>query len=183
MQHGKNFKAGEYNIIDDDVVFGDNVMVGNFCHIKSDTIVGNNTMIMDYVKLMPGTVIGDDCKIDDYVTTSGYVKIGNRVRIKRCSMIGQAVEIEDDVWVGSCVKTTRIKYPKVISEMKEKEEWIKICKGAMVGSGAIILAGVIIGEGAIIGAGAIIAKDCESYGIYRSSRAELVGHRKINDDT
>ena len=180
MKHGKNFKIGEYNLIDDDVIFGDNVTIGNFCCIKSGTVIGNNTLIMDYVKMMPDAIIGDDCKIDDYVTTSGYVKIGNRVRIKRCSMIGQAVEIEDDAWIGSGVKTTRIKYPGVISEKEEKEEWIKICKGAMVGSATLILAGVTVGEGALIGAGSIIAKDCEPYGIYRSKRAELVGNRKDN---
>lgn len=167
-------KIGMYNIIEDDVEFGENVTIGNFCRIMPGTRIGNNTIIMDYVKLMPETVIGDDCKIDDYVTTSGYVKIGNRIRIKRCSMIGQAVEIEDDAWIGSCVKTTRIKYPKVMDGFEEYEEWIKIGKKAMIGSGALLLAGITIGEGAIIAAGAIVAKDCEPYAVYRSEPAKLV---------
>ena len=164
-------KVGKYTIIEKDVTIGENVEIGNFCRIMPGTVIGDNTLIMDYVKLMPGTIIGSNCKIDDYVNTSGYVKIGNNVRIKRCSMIGQAVEIEDGAWIGSCVKTTRIKYPKVTMRGEEKEEWILIKKGAMVGSGSLILAGVTIGEGAIIGAGSIIAKDCEPHSTYKSQRA------------
>ena len=171
-------KIGLFSIIEDDVVFGKNVTVGNCCRIMPGTKIGDNTIIMDYVKLMPNTVIGCDCKIDDYVTTSGYVKIGNRIRIKRCSMIGQAVEIEDDAWIGSCVKTTRIKYPKVMGG-DDKEEWITIKKNAMVGSGSLILAGVTIGEGAVIAAGSIVAKDCEPYGVYKSRKAELTGYRNV----
>jgi len=167
-------KVGEYTIIEKDVKIGKNVEIGNFCRIMPGTIIGDNTLIMDYVKLMPGTVIGSNCKIDDYVTTSGYVKIGNNIRIKRCSMIGQAVEIEDDAWIGSCVKTTRIKYPKITMKGEEQEEWILIKKGAMIGSDSLILAGVTIGEGAIIGAGSIIAKDCEPYSVYRGQRASRV---------
>lgn len=165
------------NFISEDFKSGTKFKIGRFCIIEKNCIVGNNVELGDYVKLMPGTVIGDNCKLDDYVNTSGYVKIGNNVRIKRCSMIGQATEIEDDVWIGSCIKTTRIKYPSIISEKNQKEEWIHIKKGSMIGSDVLILAGVTIGEGAVIGAGAIISKDCEPYGVYRNEGAKLVRYR------
>ena len=131
---------------------------------------------------MPGTIIGDDCKLDDYVNTSGYVKIGNNVRIKRCSMIGQAVEIEDNAWVGSHVTTTRIKYPGVIEEEKTKEEWIKLKKGCMIGSHSLVLAGTTVGEGAVVAAGAIVTKDCEPYGIYIGCPAKLARKRNQNEN-
>jgi len=172
-------KVGQFTIIEDDVVFGKNVTIGSYCHIMPGTRIGDNTIIMDYVKLMPKTVIGCDCKLDDYVTTSGEVKIGDRIRVKRCTMIGAATEIESDAWIGSCVKTTKIKYPKVIGEEEETIEWIKICKGAMIGSGSLLLAGITIGEGAVVAAGAIVAKDCEPYGIYKSKRAILTGYRNV----
>lgn len=165
-------------IVRENVRFGQNVKLGNYTIIAEGSVIGSNTVIGDFVKLCKGTKIGEGCRIDDYVTTSGYVDIGNRIRIKRCSMIGQAVRIEDDAWIGSCVKTTRIKYPKVIGEKEEYEEWITIKRGAMVGSGSLILAGVTIGEGAVVAAGAIIATDCEPYGIYRCQKADLVGRRE-----
>ena len=174
-----NYKIGQYSIIKDNVSIGKNVTIGSYTKIMQDTIIGDNTIIMDYVKLMPGTRIGNNCKLDDYVTTSGYVLIGNRVRIKRCSMIGQAVEIEDDVWIGSHVCTTRIKYPKVIKEEDEKEEWIRIGKKSMIGSGALILAGAIIEEGVIVGAGSLITKNCQANGLYVGRPAKLVRVRNV----
>lgn len=165
-------------IIKENVRFGKGVKLGNYTIIDANSSVGSNTVIGDFVKLCKGTKIGKSCRVDDYVTTSGYVDIGDRVTIKRCSMIGQAVRIENDSWIGSCVKTTRIKYPKILQEQNEYEEWITIKKGAMIGSGSLLLAGVTIGEGAIVAAGAIISRDCEPYSIYRSRKAELTGYRK-----
>jgi len=174
---GSNFRFGRFVIIEEDVQVGMNVELGNFVRIMPGTRIGNNVTIMDYVKLMPGTIIGNNCKLDDYVNTSGYVEIGNNVRIKRCTMIGQAVRIEDDVWVGSGVTTTRIKYPKAIAEEKEREEWILLKRGCMVGSRALVLAGTTIGEGAVVAAGAIITKDCEPYGVYVGCPAKLTRYR------
>ena len=121
---GDNLQCGKFVIIEENVTIGNNVSIGNYVRIMPNTTIGNNVEIMDYVKLMPETVIGDDCKLDDYVNTSGYVEIGNNVRIKRCSMIGQATKIEDNVWIGSHITTTRIKYPNVVKGEEEYEEWI-----------------------------------------------------------
>jgi acetyltransferase-like isoleucine patch superfamily enzyme len=177
FKHGSNFKIGRFCHIDTDVVVGDNVSIGDYTKIMPGTRIGSNTLLMDYVKLMPKTVIGDDCKFDDYVNTSGYVKIGNRVRIKRCSMIGQAVEAEDDVWIGSHVTTTRIKYPKPIGGEEMKEEWIVFKKNCMIGSKALILAGTTVGENAVVGAGSLVTRDCEPFGIYVGSPAKLIRKR------
>ena len=178
FKHGVNFNIGRFCHIDTDVVVGNNVSIGDYTKIMPGTRIGNNTLLMDYVKLMPKTVIGDDCKFDDYVNTSGYVKIGNRVRIKRCSMIGQAVEAEDDVWIGSHVTTTRIKYPKPIGNEEMKEEWIVFKKNCMIGSKALILAGTTVGESAVVGAGSVVTRDCEPFGIYVGSPAKLIRKRE-----
>ena len=178
---GSNFQCGHFVIVEEDVEIGDNVCLGNFVRIMPGTRIGNDVVIMDYVKLMPGTIIGNCCRLDDYVNTSGYVEIGNNVRIKRCSMIGQAVRIEDDVWIGSHVTTTRIKYPKVIKEEKEKEEWIILKRGCMIGSHALVLAGTTVGDGAVVAAGAIVTKDCEPYGVYIGCPAKLVRYRGASE--
>ena len=195
LKHGEQFKIGRFCEIQNDVIMGsnvvigdytkimpgtkigDNVVIGDYTKIMPGTKIGDNVVLMDYVKLMPDTVIGNNCKIDDYANTSGYVEIGNNVRIKRCSMIGQAVRIEDDVWVGSHVTTTRIKYPKVIQEEKEEEEWITLKKGCMTGSASIILAGTTVGEGAVIGAGSVVTKDCEPNGVYVGNPATFRRYR------
>ena len=178
FKHGANLKIGRFCYIDEDVVVGDNVTIGDYCKIMKGTRLGNNVTLMDYVKLMPGTKIGNNCKLDDYVNTSGYVDIGNNIRIKRCSMIGQAVKIEDDAWIGSGVCTTRLKYPKAVGKEEKCEEWITIKRGAVIGSRVLLLAGVTIGEGASVGAGALVTKDCEPMGVYVGCPATLRRYRE-----
>ena len=173
---GDNFQYGKFVIVEENVTIGDNVRLGNYVRIMSNTTIGNNVELMDYVKLMPGTIIGNECKLDDYVNTSGYVEIGNNVRVKRCSMIGQATKIEDDVWIGSHITTTRIKYPQTVKGEEEYEEWIYLKKGCMIGSAALVLAGTTVGEGAVVAAGAIVSKDCEPYGVYIGCPAKLKRH-------
>ena len=177
LKHGVPFSIGRFCDVQYDVIMGSNVVIGDYTKIMPHTRIGDNVEIMDYVKLMPGTIIGNNCKLDDYVNTSGYVEIGNNVRIKRCSMIGQAVRIEDDVWIGSHVTTTRIKYPKVIQEEKEEEEWITLKKGCMIGSASIVLAGTTVGERAVIGAGSVVTKDCEPWGVYVGNPATFKRYR------
>lgn len=150
--------------------YGKNFKIGRFCIIEKDCEVGDNVELMDYVKLMPGTSIGNNSKLDDYVNTSGYCFIGNNVHIKRCTMIGQAVKIMDNVKVLSHVTTTRVKRPKISS----KEEWIIIEEGAVIGSHSCLLAGITIGKNAIIGMGAVVVKDCEPNGVYVGNPARLV---------
>jgi acetyltransferase-like isoleucine patch superfamily enzyme len=150
------------------------IKVGRFCIIEAGVTIGRGTVIGDYVKLKSGTKIGRNCRLDDYVNTSGYCKIGNGVTIKRCTMIGQATEIDEGAWIGSCVTTTRIKNP--LTE-NPKELWIRIGKGAMVGSRALLLAGITIGRGAVIGAGAVVAKDCPPETTWIGPRATLHGSK------
>jgi acetyltransferase-like isoleucine patch superfamily enzyme len=178
FKHGKNFSMGQFCIIEDNVIVGNNVTIGDYVKIEGDTRIGNDVMIMDYVKLMPGTQIGNNCKLDDYVNTSGYVEIGNDVRIKRCSMIGQATRIEDGAWIGSHITTTRIKYPYVAGE-EGTEEWIIMKKKCVIGSHSLILAGTVVGEHAVVAAGAIVSKDCVPYGVYIGCPAKLC--RMLND--
>lgn len=173
FRYGKNFSIGKFCIIEENVVVGDNVTIGDYVKIMPGTTIGNDVVIMDYVKLMPDTKIGNNCKLDDYVNTSGYVEIGNNVRIKRCSMIGQATRVEDDVWIGSHITTTRIKYPSEVVGEESKEEWITMKKGCVIGSHSLILAGTTIGEYAVVAAGAIVSKDCVPYGVYIGCPAKL----------
>ena len=123
FKHGKAFRIGRFCNIEKDVIVGENISIGDYTKIMSDVRIGNNVILMDYVKLMPGTIIGDNCRLDDYVNTSGYCEIGNNVRIKRCTMIGQATRIEDDVWIGTNAVIT---------------DGVKVGRGAVIAAGAVV---------------------------------------------
>ena len=159
-----------YSYVDYYLKYGENFKIGRFCIIEKECIVGDNVELGDYVKLMPGTVIGDNCKLDDYVNTSGYCYIGNNVHIKRCTMIGQAVAIRDNVKIMSHVTTVRVRRP----DKDGGEEWITIEEGAVVGSHSCLLAGITIGKKAIIGMGSVVVKDCEPGGVYVGNPARRI---------
>ena len=92
-------------------------------------------------------------------------------------MIGACVKIEDYAWLGSGITTTKMRYPKVISEEKEEEEWVIIKSYSMIGSRALLLAGTTVGEGAVIGAGSVVTKDCEPWGVYVGNPATFRRNR------
>lgn len=131
------------------------VKIGQYTIIEEGVSIGEGTVIGDFVKLKSGTIIGENCVIDDYVNTSGLCGIGNNVVIKRCSMIGQATMIEDNVFVGSGVTTTRYRWPG------QEEQWVRIKRCAFIGSKALIQSGVTVGAACMVGAGAVVVKDCD----------------------
>jgi len=160
------YEVGSHSIVHETAKIGAGTSIGRFCIISENVQIGENVRIMDYVKLMPGTVVHANAQLDDYVNTSGYCSIGQNTRVKRCTMIGQACYVGDNVWIGSHVTTTRIRYPGYGANAKNDEESIFIEEYAVIGSHALVLAGIKIGRHAIIGAGAIVSKNCVPYGVY-----------------
>jgi UDP-2-acetamido-3-amino-2,3-dideoxy-glucuronate N-acetyltransferase len=143
---GKNFTAGYFVVIEDDVEIGENVSVGHNVVIHAGTKIGNNVRIGD------GTVIGrlpmkasrsattsgapvPPCEIGDNVTIGSnsviYAgsKIGNdvliadlatireNVTIGEFTIVGRGVAIENKCKIGSYVKLETNVYITAYSEI------------------------------------------------------------------
>jgi len=138
MKHGKNFKIGEYCIIEKDVWIGDNVTIKNFVELRS------------------GTVIGNDVYIDSYVRSSGQNIIGNNVILRFGCTIARLVSIKDNVFIA----------PNVMTIYDENKGVTVICENCKIFTGAVIGAGVTIAKNIIVGAQAFVNKSLIVPGTY-----------------
>ena len=143
FKHGKNFKIGHYNIIEEDVEVGDRVDIQHHTLLKKGTKIGNN------------------CFIDSYVVSSGGCQIGNNVILRYQSIIARNVIIEDDVFFTPGVKTIFLDHKR---RMPPNPLLIK--RGSFFGDSVVIMGGITLAENCIFGACAFVNKDTEPNGVY-----------------
>lgn len=149
------------NEIDNNFKYGHHIKIGHFNVIQPDVIVGNNVTIENHVLLKSGTVIGDNCYIDSYVLTSGDCKIGNNVFLRYQTIIARNVVIEDNCFFCAGAKTIFLNHS---AQKTQKPTIIK--SGSFFGDNSIVMGGVTVAENCVIGAGAFVNKDTEPMGVY-----------------
>ncbi len=140
-------------------------MPGQFCVIAPDVKLGRDVVIYNFVNLY-GCEIGDETKIGTFVEIQKNARIGRRCKISSHTFICEAVEIEDEVFIGHGVTFINDKIPRATTdagELQTDADWTPVGtlvkRGASIGSGATIMCGVTIGERAMIGAGAVVTRD------------------------
>ena len=148
------------NIIHPTFEHGKNFKIGNFCIIEEDVVVGDNVKIENYVLLKRGTIIQDGVFIDSYARSSGNNIIGKNVTLRYGCTIAKEVVIRDNTYISPNVMT-------IFSNPKGKSEGeIIIGKNVFIGTAAVIGSGVTIGHNVIIGAMAYVNKNCLDGGTY-----------------
>ncbi len=163
------------NEIAKDFMKGINFEIGSFNLIEENVLVGDNVKIKNFVELRKGTTFGDRCYIDSRVSTSGgdNCKIGNNVTLRYAAIIARNVVIEDDVFISPQVGFINIPF----KGKNVKQTLIK--KGVLIGFNATIKEGVTIAEGVIIGAKANVTKDLLKAGVYVGNPARLLERSRV----
>lgn len=140
-------------------------MPGQFCVIAPDVKLGRDVVIYNFVNLY-GCEIGDETKIGTFVEIQKNARVGRRCKISSHTFICEAVEIEDEVFIGHGVTFINDKVPRATTaggELQTDADWTPVPtvvkRGASIGSGATIMCGVTIGERAMVGAGAVVTRD------------------------
>lgn len=157
FKHGERLTIQNFNVIEQ------NVIVGNDCFI------GNHNMIRPYV------ITGDRVDIRTFVHIAEDVKIGNDVLLLQYANIAKGTIIEDKVFVGA--RTLMINTRKI----SKWRPYPFICDapyieyGVRIGSGSLICPGVRLARNCMIQAGSLVTKDTEPYGIYRGRPAIKIG--------
>lgn len=146
--------------------FGSNLKIGNFNVICEDVIVGDNVDIQHHVLLKSGTRIGNNCYVDSYVLTSGNCVIGNNVKLRYQTVIARNVIIEDNCFFTAGVKTIFLDH-----SAKETVKPLLIKRGCYFGDNSVIMGGVTIAENCIIGANSFVNKNTEPGGVYAGTPA------------
>ena len=156
------------NIIHDSFVHGTGCKIGNFCVIEEDVVIGDNVDIQNYVLLRKGTRIGNSCYVDSYFRSSGDNEIGNNVTLRFGSTIARKVFIEDDVFISPNVMTVF----SLPDGTKSAGTYIK--KGAFIGTAVVLAPNITIEAGCIIGANAFVNKSCIERGVYVGTPAKQI---------
>ncbi len=154
------------NIIHPSFKHGKDFKIGNFCIIEEGVEIGDGVELQNYVLLKKGTKIGNNVYIDSYVRSSGINKIGNNVTLRFGCTVAREVTVEDNVFISPNVMTIYsapdgTKMPGTI-----------IGEGTFVGTAAILNGGITIGKNVIIAAGAYIRKNCREGETYAGSPAK-----------
>lgn len=149
FKHGKNFKIGEFCLIEPDVIVGDNVLLGSFVHLRS------------------GTRFADNVHFGSYCRTTGVCHLGNHVDARTAATISKSVIVEDWGFIGPGIMTNHTK--NVVHgrpHLEDRQLITRIGYGAIIGSSAQLVAGVRIGDNVIIGASGVVTKDVLEPAVY-----------------
>lgn len=153
FKHGKNFKIGEYCIIQEGCEVGDNVTIENFVLLKKGTKIGSNVFV------------------DSYVKSSGDNRIGSNVTLRFNATIAREVVVEDDVFIAPNVMTIFSTHQGV------RKGGTTVGKGSFIGTNAVLGPQIQIGENAVVGAMSYVSKDCDANAIYTGIPAKKVRDR------
>lgn len=167
FKHGKNFKIGEFSVIEEAVTVGDNVSIGHNSVIGKDVIIGDNVKIGNFCYLKSGTKFASNIDFADYCKTTGICYVGNNVNVRTSSCISKSVIVEDNAFIGAGIMSSHTKHiyhqrPKI----PKKQLITRIGYGAVIGSHTNLSAGVQIGDNVVIGYGSVVTKNCLELGIY-----------------
>ena len=129
--------------------------------------IGSRPIFYPGVWIAPGRnlIVGDDVDfaLDVLLTTSGGIRIGDRV------LIGYRAQILSSNHV--------IEGRSPISKAGHVRKAVHVEQDVWIGASSIILPGVTIGEGAVIAAGSVVTKDVPAFAIVGGVPAKLIRYR------
>ena len=146
-----DYARGQYTIIEQPFVCGENVWIGSYVHIR------------------PGVVFGDNIEIRDSCWLGANATLGSKVKIMNMSQICSGSKIGNHVFIGPGVHFANARH-----FTDEELAAPIISDGVRIGARAVILPGVVVAEGCIITAGAVLNKSTEPNRIYSGSPARAV---------
>ena len=140
-------------------------MIHKSSYIDENVKIGKNTKIWHFNHIMSGSVIGENCSFGQNCVVGPNVNIGNNVKVQNNVSIYEAIEIEDDVFLGPSMVFTNVINPRAFINRKEEYKKTLVKKGATIGANATIVCGVTIGKYAFIGAGAVVNRDVADFAL------------------
>lgn len=141
--------------------------------IDPDVKLGQNTRIFDegLVNIF-GCEIGDGTFIGPFVEITRGTRIGRNCKIESHSFLCDAVEVEDEVFIGHGTMFTNDLYPRTDRQVVYLKTLV--CYGASIGTNATIVAGLTIGRHAIVGAGAVVTKSVPDFAVVAGNPARIL---------
>ncbi len=170
---GTDIYAGEFAVVGENAVIGNNVKIYPHVFIGDNAVVGDNTVLHSGVKIYSETRIGKNCIIHSgTVIGSDGFRFAHQDGGRKIPQTGNVV-IEDDVEIGANCAIDRATLGSTLLKKGVKfDNLIHIAHNVQVGEGTYIAAhGVIAGS-------TKVGKNCMF-----SGQVGIVGHLEIADNT
>jgi len=164
----RGYDIFETNVVHTSFKHGKNFKIGDFCIIEEDVVVGDNVEIQNYVLLKKGTKIGDNCYVDSYFRSSGDNYIGNGVTLRFGSTIARKVNVGNNVFIAPNVMTV-FSLPD-----GSKSEGTFIGDECFIGTAVVLAPSISIASGIVVGANSFVNKSIEERGVYVGNPAKLI---------
>lgn len=134
---------------------GDASIICCYAVIEAGAQLGRHCLVGDHAAVREGAILGIDVAIGFSSQVKHGVRLSDRVRMQSHCVIGPAVVVEEDVFLGPGVQilTGRI----MTTEARRRPPRLR--RRCQIGAGVQIMPGVEIGEGAVVGAGAVVTRD------------------------
>jgi UDP-3-O-[3-hydroxymyristoyl] glucosamine N-acyltransferase len=171
---GDNIYAGEFSVVSDNAVIGNNVKIYPHVFIGENAVVGDNTTLFAGVKIYSETVIGKDCIIHSgtVIGSDGFRFEPSPEGTKKVPQIGNVV-IEDDVEIGANCAIDRATFGSTILRRGVKfDNLVHIAHNVEIGENSFLTACNVVAGSTKIG------KNCMF-----SGQVGIVGHLNIADNT
>lgn len=152
-----------------------NVFVHPTAVVDSGAVLGPGSKVWHFSHVMPGAKLGSACNIGQNVYIGGKAVLGRNVKVQNNVSIYDAVNIDDDVFLGPSCVLTNVKTPRSHISRKHAFEPTIINKGVTVGANATVICGVKLGQYCFIGAGAVVTKDIPPHALVYGNPATLHG--------
>lgn len=180
---GRNVRIGDFTIVYDNVVLGDEVVIESHCVIGYPTplaqgralIIGERALIRSHSVFYEGSTFGPDLRTGHRVTVrenltagvnlqigtlcdfQGHTSIGDYVRTHSSVHIGQRTQIGNFVWIFPYTVFTNDPHPPSDGFLAGPvvEDY------AVIASMCCILPAVRIGARSLVGAHSVVTKDVE----------------------
>jgi UDP-2-acetamido-3-amino-2,3-dideoxy-glucuronate N-acetyltransferase len=124
---------------------------------------------------MKGAKIGRGRVLGQNVNIANDVVIGSNVKIQNNVSVYTGTVVEDDVFLGPSCVLTNVSNPRSQVNRHTLYEKTRLRRGCSIGANATIVCGVTIGRYAFVAAGAVVTRDVPDYGLVAGVPAQRRG--------
>lgn len=132
-------------------------------YVDDGAEIGDGTKIWHYAHVQSGARIGCGCILGQNVNIANDVVIGDNVKIQNNVAVYTGTVVESDVFLGPSCVLTNVTNPRSQVKRHSLYEKILIRRGATVGANATIVCGITLGRYSFVAAGATVARDVPDY--------------------
>jgi len=143
--------------------------------VDAGAVLGPGCKIWHFCHVMPGAQVGAGAVLGQNVYVGGAAVVGARCKVANNVSLYDAVQLQEDVFVGPSVVFTNVKTPRAFVSRKHAYQPTVVEKGASIGANATIVCGHRLGAYCLIGAGAVVTSDVPPHALFAGVPARWHG--------